>query len=337
MDKKIIIILLYLIIYLTIGEFIFLIPFILVNFIKKTNKTIFYTIKNNLLSSLSFLIILLYPIKINVNSIKLLEKINSSKKNLIISNHISELDFFISNIIFNNPINFNLNTIFLSKKLIGYLIPCFGLLGIFTDDIFLERNIENDIQKLDKKLNFNKIFFYPEGTCFNNERKLKSNIYCKKNNLPIFKYHLYPRIKGFELILNNNSDISYIYDLTFTFDTINKKNYGNHFNFLSFIFRFNFPSNVYINIVRYKINKKYNCTTLLENIFINKDNFIKKFNHKNNNFINYKYNYYFGLANFIVLNIICLLSIYLLYKSIIFRYIFLLQFILYLFFFYFFI
>ena len=182
MDKKIIIILLYLIIYLTIGEFIFLIPFILLNFIKKTNKTIFNTIKNNLLSSLSFLIIMLYPIKINVNSIKLLEKINSSnKKNLIISNHVSELDVLITNIIFNNPNNFNLNTIFLSKKLIGYLIPCFGLLGILTNDIFLERNIENDIHKLNKKLDFNKIFFYPEGTCFNNERKLKSNIYCKKN------------------------------------------------------------------------------------------------------------------------------------------------------------
>jgi 1-acyl-sn-glycerol-3-phosphate acyltransferase len=334
MDKKIIIILLYLIIYLTIGEFIFLIPFVLLNFIKNIDKKIFYYIKNNILSSLSFLISLLYPININVNSIKLLEKINS-KKNIILSNHVTELDFFITYLIFNNPNNFYSNTIFLSKKLIGYLIPTFGLVGIFSNDIFLSRNIEYDMYKLDKKLDFDKIFFYPEGTCFNQERKIKSDIYCKKNNLPIFKYHLYPRIKGFELILNNNPDISYIYDLTIVYNTINKKKYGNHFHFLSFIYKYNFPSNVYINIVRYKIIKKYNKAKLLENIFINKDNFIKNFNCKNNNFITLKYNFYFGLINFIFINTIFLFSIYLLYKLIIFRYIFLFEIIFYLFYFYF--
>jgi hypothetical protein len=334
MDKKIIIILLFLIFYLTICEFIFFIPIILLNSIKTINKKIFYFIKNNALSSVSFLIILMYPLKININSIKLFEKINS-KKNIIISNHISELDFFIANLIFSNPNNLYSNTIFLSKKLIGYLIPSIGLIGMFTGDIFLSRNIELDIVKLDKKLDFDKIFFYPEGTCFNNERKIKSDIYCKKNNLPIFKYNLYPRVKGFELILKNNSDISYVYDLTFVYDTINKKIYGNHFHFLSFINNFNFPSNIYVNITRYRIKKKYNKAKMLENIFINKDKFIKNFNCQNNNFIPFKYDYYYGMINFIFTNIIFLISIYLLYKLIIFRYIFLFEIGVYLFYFYF--
>jgi 1-acyl-sn-glycerol-3-phosphate acyltransferase len=334
MDKKIILISLYLMIYLTIGGFFLLIPFILSNTIMKMNKKIFYSIKNILLSSLSFLIILLYPIKINVNSIELLEKIDS-KKNIIISNHYTELDFFFASMILNNPKNFYLNTIFLSKKIIGYLIPSCGLVGIFCNDIYLSRNINLDSHKLDKKLDFDKIFFYPEGTCFNNERKINSDIYCKKNNLPIFKFHLYPRTKGFELILNNNHDISYVYDLTFVYDTINKKKYGNHFHFLSFINKFNFPSNVYVNIARYKIIKKYNKAKLLENIFINKDKFIKNFDHKNNNFVPIKYNFYFGLINFIFINFIFSFSIYLLYYFIIFRYLFLFEIIIYLFYFYF--
>lgn len=340
MDKKVIIILLYLIFYLTIGELLFIIPFLFLN-LKKNNKFIFYSFKNIIMSSLSFLIMMLYPIKINVNSIKLLEKINSysygSKKNIIISNHISELDPFFMTIIFNNPNNFFSNIILISKKILGYFIPSFGLIGLFTNDIFLHRNIEQDIYKLEKKLDFNKIFFYPEGTCFNHNRKLNSDYYCYKNNLPIFKYHLYPRIKGFELILNNNSDISYIYDLTFFYDTIHKENFGNHYNFISFVNKFKFPTNVYININRYKINNNKNIKKKLENIFINKDKFIKKFNIENNDFITYKYNFNYGLTNFILINIICITSFYLFYKLIIFRYIFLLELFIYFFYFYFYI
>lgn len=339
MDKNIIIILVYLIFYLTFGKLLLLLPCLFLYNIYPDSKKLFYYLKNTLKLSISFLFKLLYPLRINVNSLKLLKEINSqdNKKNIIISNHLSEIDPFILNIILEVPNNLYQNQINVSKKIIGLLIPSFGAIGLVADEIFLERNINIDKCKLDKKLNFNKLIFYPEGTCFNKERKNISDLYCNKNNLPIFKYHIYPRIKGLELIIKNNSDVSYVYDLTFIYDTISKKKYGCYFTFLSFLNKYKFPSNIYINISKYKIKSTDNIRKKLENIYVNKDKFIRKFNYNDNNFTTIKYNNYFGMKNFIFINLISSFSIYLFYKSIIIRYIYFYEFIFFLLYFYFFI
>ena len=140
------------------------------------------------------------------------------------------------------------------------------------------------------------------------------------------------------LIINNNfdnSDISYIYDLTIIYNTIDKKNYGSHFNFLSFIYEHKFPTNIYVNIVKYKIYKNDNLIKKIENIYINKDKFIKNFNQYYNDFFTIDYYYYYGLLNFILINFTCLLSFYLLYKFIILRYIYLIELLSFLIYFYF--
>ena len=353
MDKNIIIILVYLIFYLTFGKLLLLLPCLFLYNIYPDSKKLFYYLKNTLKLSISFLFKLLYPLRINVNSLKLLKEINSqdNKKNIIISNHLSEIDPFILNIILEVPNNLYQNQINVSKKIIGLLIPSFGAIGLVADEIFLERNINIDKCKLDKKLNFNKFIlsqnnevgqllikdlptqgiFYPEGTCFNKERKNISDLYCNKNNLPIFKYHIYPRIKGLELIIKNNLDVSYVYDLTFVYDTISKKKYGCYFTFLSFLNKYKFPCNIYINISKYKIKSTDNIRKKLENIYVNKDKFIRKFNYNDNNFTTIKYNNYFGMINFIFINLISSFSIYLFYKSIIIRYIYFYEFIFFLF------
>lgn len=331
MDKNIIIILIYLLFYITVGELLLFIPLILLNILYFGNnkKNIFFSLKNIINSSISFILVGLYPLKININSIKLLDEINSiNKKKIIISNHPSELDPFILSVIFNNYNNLYSRTIYLSKKILGIIIPSLGLISIFTDDVYLDRNINVDKNKLDHKINFDKLICFPEGTCFNYQRKKISDKYCKKNNLLTFKYHLYPRTKGLELIINNNSnnfDISYIYDLTLIYNTIDKKNYGSHFNFLSFIYKNKFPTNIYINIVKYKINKNDNLIKKIENIYINKDKFIENFNPSYNNFSTLNYYYYYGLLNFIIINFICIVSFYLLYTFIILRYIYLIE------------
>lgn len=209
MDKNIIIILIYLIFYLTFGKLLLLLPCLILYYIYPNSNKIFYYLKNMLKLSISFLFKSLYPLRINVNSLKLLKEINSknNKKNIIISNHLSEIDPFILNIILEDPNNLYQNQIYLSKKIIGLLIPSLGAIGLITNEIFLERNIDVDKDKLDKKLNFNKLIFFPEGTCFNTEKKYISDLYCKKNNLPIFKYLIYPRIKGLKLIIKNNTNI----------------------------------------------------------------------------------------------------------------------------------
>lgn len=339
MDKNIIIVLVYLILYLTFGKLLLFIPCLLLYNFYPNSKNLIYYLKNILKSSFSFLLKSLYPLRINVNSLKLLKEINfqDNKKNIIISNHLSEIDPFVLNIILENQNNFYENQINISKKILGLLIPSFGAIGLMTGEIFLHRNINLDKYILDKKFNFDKLIFFPEGTCFNKEKKNISDLYCNKNNLPIFKYHLYPRIKALELIVKNNSNISHIYDLTIVYDTICKKNYGNSFTFLSFIKKYKFPSNVYVNITKYKINHKDNIKKKLENIYVNKDKFIRKFNYDDNNFIPIAYNNYYGLINFIFINLISLFSIYLFYKFVIIKYIYFLEFMFFLFYFYFFI
>jgi len=290
----------------------------------------FVIIKNIVINSIGFITkILLFP-NIYVNSNNILTKYNINNKNLIISNHPSELDFLLSFIFYNNCNLINKN-ICLVKKMIGYQIPIIGFFGLLSGDVFLQRNINNDINKLNKELNFNFMLLFPEGTCFNYNKKLISDNYCDKNNLMKFKFHLYPRTTGFELIINNNKNINYIYDLTIIYDEIIKNNYGDHYNIINYLLnKFKISNKVFIQITKYKINRKKSFNkNIIENIFLTKDNFIKKFDIINNNFIPIKYNYNKGFGCFIIINLICIISIYLYIKYYFIRYLYFFQFLIY--------
>jgi len=316
MNINFIIVLLYLLIYLKFGILLLFIPFSVIFFFFPANIKFIFAIKNIVASSLSFIIKSFMGINVNVNSLKLFNELtsNSKGKNIIISNHLTELDPTLITLIFNDIDYFYSKINYLSKKLIGFLVPSVGILGIYTGDIYLDRQINLDKNKLSIKVNSNYLMLYPEGTCFTKEKKFKSDEYCKKNKLPIFKYHLYPRVSGLKLILENNTDVHWIYDLTFVYDTISKKKYGPCYEFLSFISKYKFPKKIFIKIKKYRINKNDNINKKIENIYIEKDEFINNFDINNNDFIPIKYDHYKGLIKFIIISIFSLSSIYLFYK-----------------------
>ena len=49
--------------------------------------------------------------------------------------------------IFTNTNVIDSKIILVSKKTVGYIIPSFGIIGMFTNDIFLNRNINIDNKK----------------------------------------------------------------------------------------------------------------------------------------------------------------------------------------------
>lgn len=330
---NLIIVLIYILFYINFFLSITFIPSILL-YLKEPikSKKYFILIKNILICSIGFIskTLLLPNIYVNSNDIIHLSNSNElNKKNLIISNHPTELDFLLSFIFFSDTNLFNKN-IGLSKKMVYLQIPILGFYGSLTGDIFLQRKINEDINKLNKKINFNLMLIYPEGTCFNKQRKQISDDYCDKNNLIKFKYHLYPKITGISLILDNNQDIENIYDLTIIYDEIKKNNYNSHHNVINYLFNnLQISNKIFIKITKYKINKKKSNNEFIENIYISKDNWINEFDIISNNFVPIKYNYFKGLWCFMFVNLICICSMYLYMKFDFIKYLYLMQFIVY--------
>ena len=339
MSLNLIIVLIYILFYINFFLSISFIPSLIVYFMNPSkSKKYFIFIKNILISSISFISkILLFP-NIYVNSNNIINYDNDENKNLFISNHPSELDFLLGSIFFSNTNLFTKN-IGIAKKMVGYQIPTLGFYGMLSNDIFLQRNIEVDKNKLNKNIDFNYLLIYPEGTCFNKHRKLISDNYCDKNNLCKFKYHLYPRTTGVELIINNNKTINNIYDFTIIYDGIIKDKYDLHHNTINYLFgKLKIPDKIFIQVKKYEINttKKFNKKTI-ENIYSSKDNFIDKFDPIHNNFIPIKYKYLKGFGCFIFINLICIFSIYLFTEFNFVRYLYLFQLITYYFYFFIFI
>jgi hypothetical protein len=336
MNINIIIILIYLTIITNLGIQLLFIPFFIIKTYFPKYQYVIFSFKHILWSSISFLLKSFMKVKINVNSKKLLNEMiteNTNSKNIVIMNHITELDPLLITPIINN-FSFYTKSIFVCKKLIGYLLSSFGMIGIFSNEIFLDRNLISDQNKLSQKLDTNFIFLYPEGTCFTKDRKNSSDKYCEKNNLVKFKYHIYPRITGIDLILKNNKDINCVCDLTIIYDSIEKKSYGNHYTIFKFINKYKLPSKIFININKYKINKNQNIKNQIENIYIRKDKFIKNFDIYNNNFYNVNYNYFNGISRFIIFNLFSLLSLYILFKFNFIKFLYLIQMVVFLFYFF---
>lgn len=336
---NLIIVIFYLIFYL---NFFCMIIFIPIGLLYLTNpigsKKYFSFIKNILTKSIGFVVkIFLFPNVFIDSNTKLIEFIENLNKNkiLLISNHITELDFLLIPLF---TINSNLtNTnVQIAKKDVGYQIPFIGLTGSLSGDIFLQRNVNLDIDKLNKKIDFNFMMLYPEGTCFTKQKKIMSDNYCDKNKLIKFKYHLYPRLTGLELIINNNKDIKFIYDFTVIYDSI-KKNYGPKYALLNFLLcKFKIPNKIFIKINKYKIDKKIGFDKkIIENIYLSKDDFIEKFDINCNNFVPVNYNYLRGFKCFISVNLICVFSIYLCVKFNFIKFLYLFQILIYYIYFYF--
>lgn len=330
MNFDLITVIIYFTVYLKFTMEILFIPNIIVKLFFNNYSEFILICKNITNISISFITHLLLFKNIYVNSNEFIEELEnvSKNKNIIISNHINDIDFLLFTIILSNcPLNFN--NIFVSKKTVAYKLPIFGFFGILTGDILLHRKIENDIYKLKNIVNFNNLIIFPEGTCFTKIKKKITDDYCDKNKLIKFNYHLYPRLTGIKTIFQENKNIYYIYDFTIINDKINLNNYNEYSKIFNFIFdKFIFPNKIYIHINKYKI-KKNNIVKQIENIFYSKDRFIKNFDVNSNKFIPIKYNYTKGFICFIIINFFTITSIIIFIKYNFFKYIFTTELLLY--------
>jgi len=331
-------IIIYLTVYLKFIIGITFLPIIVIYYFFPKFKPHINIFKNIIWSSISFITHMLVFKNIYVDSNEFLDFISSNthKPNIIISNHLLDLDFLIHNIIFTNtPLNSTNNG--LAKKTVGYQLPICGFFGILTGDIFLHRKAELDIHKLNKKIYLNNLLLYPEGTCYTKEKKMISDNYCNKNKLIKFNYHLYPRITGLKTIIQTNKNIKYIYDTTLVYDNISHNKYGKHYTIFSYIYNSHlFPNKIFIKTQKYKINEN-NIEKQIEQIFYHKDKFVEEFNCNSNKFIPIKYNYFKGLGCFIITNLLTIISIWLFIRFSFIRYLYLGEFILYYVYFFFFI
>ncbi|XP_078488672.1 lysocardiolipin acyltransferase 1 isoform X1 [Ciona intestinalis] len=90
--------------------------------------------------------------------------------------------------------------------------------------IFLDRNWDSDQTNIVNMLDhFNKlesninILFFPEGTDFSEQNKMKSNKFATKVGLPRYEHVLHPRVAGLNCIVNHmreSNSIDAIYDIT---------------------------------------------------------------------------------------------------------------------------
>ena len=339
MNINFFLILIYLLIFPFYSSMGLFIPLFIINYCYRDYIDFAYVIKNLYWSSFSFVFQMLLNPKIYVNSLELFEDITNhpNQQNIILSNHISECDFMLLSYIFNNFKNMSTTkTCCVAKKEVGYKISGCGIISLFTGDIFLNRNIHLDNKKLSSQNDSNLLVIYPEGTVYTKEKKYKSDEYCKKNNLPIYNYHLYPRITGIKTILETNNKFKYFYDITIVYGNINKRKYG----IVQDIFHYtlnDYPNKIFLNISKHKINSNTsNLKNQIENIFENKDDFIKKFEINNNKFISIKYNYFNGLISLYIVCCISIISWYLWYKFSVVKYLYTIESIFYLIYFYYF-
>jgi len=292
---------------------LFLCPITLINIF---NKNVGFFIKNVYAMSIGFILKYILKVELYVNNNKIAnELINNDEQIILIQNHFSEIDFLcLSYFMLNIKRSFNFKLISVLKKNVGLLLIGFGLISTLSKDLYISRDINNDKKLLKKNNNSNILYIFPEGTCYNKKTKEISDKYVKKNNLIKYKYLLYPRVTGLMTIINSHKNYKKIFDFTVLYDTILKKDLLENHKFIYFFYKYKFPTKIFININKYNIDNDLNnnkLKDLLEDIFYDKDKFIKKFDINNNNFIKFNSIYYKGCLSFISTLLISFISIYL--------------------------
>lgn len=133
--------------------------------------------------------------------------------NIIVSNHVSEIDpVIILSLLKNNNIRFIADVTVKQN-------PLFNLICQWFNVIFIEQNKELAFQELSAKIKRDDIIgVFPEGTLFFKSSLERSNAYCKKNGIRKFKRVLAPREAGFtkiqELLKQTKyTDITLLYDI----------------------------------------------------------------------------------------------------------------------------
>ncbi len=299
-----------------------------------------FAVKNIFYISTAWIIKNILGTEIFVNSNQLVkDMVNEDKQIIITQNHFSEIDYmFLSYFITNlNSISkiINYKMIFVAKKFVGYAFLGVGLISLLSKDLYLNRNIQIDHLNLKYNNDADILYIFPEGTCFNSYTKKISDKYTKANNLIKFNYLLYPRLTGIYTLLKTHKKYRTLYDLTVMFDTINKNNLIVPHKFYQFFYQYDFPSRVFVDVQKYKISTGLHFESKIEEIFKNKDKFIKDFDPVNNKFEKIIFNNHNAFISFFISNIIMICSLYLYFNYNFIKTLYLLQIIFYLTTFYF--
>lgn len=111
-----------------------------------------------------------------------------------------------------------------AKKSIQY-IPTLGWAWKFAESIFLERSWEKDKEKIKHQIkelveypDTMWLLLYPEGTRFTSKKLEASQKFAIEKGLPVLKYHLTPRTKGFTASVPHlRGKATAIYDIQIAF------------------------------------------------------------------------------------------------------------------------
>ena len=231
-----------------------------------------------------------------VEDLDLFNEMCEDKNYIITQNHLTELDSFVFfNIVNSVCDNCNLKTSLVLRSKTKMLVPSYGYLSSHGNDLYLERNFEKDINVLSQNTKSNILYMFPEGTCFTKENKDKSNEYVYNNNLMRYKYVLYPRTRGLYNIIKSNKQMKHIYDLTVSYDTIKRADFGKRFIVFNYFKKYFIPRRFFIKINKYnieeeKLNSEENVSQFLKKVYLEKDKFIENFNPDINMFKLTKYN-----------------------------------------------
>ena len=142
---------------------------------------------------------------------------NTNKVDIIIANHNNTIDFCIYLSIIRQ---FDSRDIYFILKKGVLFIPGFGSIFTNSNDIKLNKKIEDDISNLEnsiKNIKDGLIVIMPEGTRYTPEKHVIAKQFSLDNNLPVFTNMLYPKMKGlFHIcnVLKENNKLGNIIDFT---------------------------------------------------------------------------------------------------------------------------
>lgn len=153
-----------------------------------------------------------------------LEKYYGKEHGYLIMNHSYEVDWLLGWILCER-VKILGNCKACAKKSIQY-IPTLGWAWKFAESIFLERSWEKDRMNIGRQIK--ELVDHPdpiwlllnaEGTRFTPEKAEASKKFAMEKGLPVLKYHLTPRTKGFTAsILHMRGKVHGLYDTQMAFD-----------------------------------------------------------------------------------------------------------------------
>ena len=265
MIKKIISLVVFLIILISISQTITIMSYIGNNNIKGSNVS-----KDIIFAILPYI----YTYGFDSNIMYSGKYIPTNKIDIVTSNHINTLDFMIQISLIRL---FDSRELYFILKKDVMLIPgCFILAS--GNDIALNRKMEDDVDNITdkiKKIKEGVLVILPEGTRFTPEKLKLAQEYSTSNNLPVFNHILFPKMKGLWTICNilkNENKLGNIIDLTIVIENLkHKKTYLKElvFNKLGTTYVVINSYNIGSNIIEYDNFKK-----LFIQIWQKKDNIL---------------------------------------------------------------